>query len=169
MKKTKLIAALAGIAATAAFAGSCGGAEIVTGKEGVEKYIKDYYGNEHLVLSETVYDNNQTLVWVVSDSAMLNTCFAMTFANKPDNKYEFVGTETVNKVSNKIWECFWHDGVSFYINDPDCDEFYFEDNGRSVTSKLGEMPTTLFCNISNIDDDVHVIFRDKNGRKVLGS
>ena len=170
MKKAKLIAALAGLLAVVTIAGSCDEApETVTGKEGVEKYVKDYYSNEHLVLSETVNDNSQTLAWFVSDSEMFSTCMAITFKNKPNNQFEFVGTEKVEKLSDKIWKCFWHDGVSFYINDPNCAEFVFSDNGQTLTTQLGKMPTSLYCSLTGADSDLKVTFNDKNGKRVLGS
>ena len=170
MKKTKLIAALAGLSAAVTVAGSCGEAAVtVTGNEGIEEFVRDYYSNEHLVLSESVSDKSQTLVWFVSDEEMLKTCMAITFKNKPNNQYEFIGTETVEKLSGDIWECFWHDGVSFYVNDQRCAEYTFSDNGNTMKAQLGEMPTSLFCNLSGADSDLHVTFNDKNGRRVFGN
>ena len=166
MKKTKLIPAAAGLAALVMIAGSCGEAETVTGKEGMEKFVRDYYSNEHLVLTEMISDNSQTLAWFVSDSEMLNTCMAVSFKTKSGNQYEFIGPENVDKVADEIWKCFWHDGVSFYVNNQKCTEFIFSDNGSTMTSQLGEKPTSLFCNLSGADSNLRVVFKDKNGKTI---
>ena len=154
MKKTKLIPAAAGLVALVMIAGSCGEAETVTGKEGMEKFVRDYYSNEHLVLTEMISDNSQTLAWFVSDSEMSG------------NQYEFIGPENVDKVADEIWKCFWHNGVSFYVNNQKCTEFIFSDNGSTMTSQLGEKPTSLFCNLSGADSNLRVVFKDKNGKTI---
>ena len=165
MKKLKIVSALAASALVILSVSSCG-ADVVTGRDGMLGYIRDYYSNDQLVMNASTYDRSENIVWVTSESGLAGYCIAATFRLKSDNKYEFVRMESPAEAADGIWECRWHGGTAVFVNNPDCRQVCYSDGENTMTVDILSIPADIFTPFNGGNADAYLYYYDAKGRKL---
>ena len=167
MRKKGIMRAAAAMLGTAAIVTSLSacGSDTVTGQSGMLDYAKEYYRNEDLELGSTYYDKSQTLTWLSKDYGFYYRCEAMTFQNKPDDKYDFVRSESVTTEGSGLYAVHWHKGIAVYVMNPKCKQVYFAGPENAFTINITNVPYTSYYPITS-SGEYYVYFYDQNGKKM---
>lgn len=143
------------------------GDKTVNGKNGMQEFAREYYGDDTLILSDTLNNDNQELAWFVSGKAPDELCYATAFSVEGDDSYKFIADQTATQNISDIWTCLWYGTIAFHIENPECTEIKIVSSQGVEMISVDTVPCSKYFSYKDTSE-LDYYFLDKEGNEITG-